>query len=168
MKTIGIFYGSTTGTTEEVAGRIAEALGAGSENVFDVSQTAPSKVGEYDVLLFGSSTWGDGELQDDMHDFLDGVAALDLKGKQVAVFGCGDETMSDTFCNAVGLMYGVLRKTGAEMIGAFNADGYDFSHSDSEVDGRIVGLVIDNVNHEDLTSGKISEWTDEIRRQIAG
>ncbi|MDE6323464.1 MAG: flavodoxin domain-containing protein, partial [Paramuribaculum sp.] len=141
MKTIGIFYGSTTGTTEEVAAGIAAALGVGGGDVHDVSRTAPSAVGQYDVLLFGSSTWGDGELQDDMHDFLDGVAAMDLKGKQIGLFGCGDETMSDTFCNAVGQMYRILKKTGADMIGGFNADGIDFSHSEAEVDGRFVGLV---------------------------
>lgn len=167
MSKIGIFYGSTTGTTEQIAGEIANKLGVPDSEVHDVAKTAPSAVAPYDVLIFGASTWGDGDLQDDMHDFLDGVGALDLRGKKVALFGYGDESMDNTFCNGVGRMYEYLVKTGATLIGGFNADGYDFTHSDADVDGRFVGLVIDNVNHEDLTESKISAWTDEIKRQIA-
>lgn len=167
MKSIGIFYGSTTGTTEQVAMEIAEALGVAEADVHDVTKSAPSEVGAYDVLLFGASTWGDGDLQDDMQDFLNGVGGIYLGGKYVGVFGCGDETMSDTFCNGVGQMYGQLVKTGATMIGQYNADGYDFSKSEAVSDGHAVGLVIDNVNHENLTPKKISEWTAEIKRQIA-
>ena len=139
MKSIGIFYGSTTGTTEQVAMEIAEALGVAEADVHDVTKSAPSEVGAYEVLLFGASTWGDGDLQDDMQDFLNGV----------------------------GQMYGQLVKTGATMIGQYNADGYDFSKSEAVSDGHAVGLVIDNVNHENLTPKKISEWTAEIKRQIA-
>lgn len=168
MKKIGIFYGSTTGVTEQVAGQIAKELGVGQEDVHDVSKTKPSDAGEYEVLLFGASTWGDGDLQDDMHDFLDGVGEFDLEGRYVAVFGCGDESMTDTFCNGVGQMYDVLSKTGADMIGGFDADGFDFSHSDAVRDGKAVGLLIDNVNHEDLTAGKIARWTDQIRKEAAG
>lgn len=105
MKRFGIFYGSTTGTTEQIANIIANKLGSEETDVYDVSKTAPSKVGDYDVILLGASTWGDGDLQDDMHDFLDGLAALDLSKKYVGLFGCGDESMSNTFCNAVGEMY---------------------------------------------------------------
>ncbi len=167
MKKIGIFYGSTTGTTEQIAGQIAKALGVEQDDVYDVAKSKPSDAGDYEVLLFGASTWGDGDLQDDMHDFLDGVGEFDLEGRYVALFGCGDETMTDTFCNGVGEMYDVLVKTGAEMIGTFNADGYDFTHSDAVKDGKAVGLLIDNVNHENLTAGKIAGWTALVKKQAS-
>ena len=38
MKKIGIFYGSTTGTTESVARIIAKKLGVSDENVHDASK----------------------------------------------------------------------------------------------------------------------------------
>lgn len=167
MKRFGIFYGSTTGTTEQIANLIAKKLGSEETDVYDVSKTAPSKVGEYDVILLGASTWGDGDLQDDMHDFLDGLAAIDLKEKYVALFGCGDESMSDTFCNAVGEMYRRILPTGAKIVGRFNADGYDFNHSDADVEGVYVGLVIDNVNHEAMTGQRVQEWADEVKRQTS-
>ncbi len=166
MSKIGIFYGSTTGTTEHVAGMVAEALGASAADVHDVSKASPSDVGAYDVVILGSSTWGDGDMQDDMQDFIDGLKALDLKGKKMAFFGCGDESMTDTFCNAVGKMYESLKGTGAQIIGAYQADGYDFSHSDADVDGSFVGLLIDNVNHEDMTAARVNGWVDELKKEI--
>ena len=38
MNNIGVFYGSTTGTTEDLARRIAEKLDVPSADVFDVSK----------------------------------------------------------------------------------------------------------------------------------
>lgn len=159
MKRIGIFYGTTTGTTEEVADMIAKALNVADEDVKNVSNASPSDVENYDLLIFGCSTWGDGDMQEDMHDFLDGVAAMSLKGKEVALFGCGDESMTDTFCNAVGEMYDMLKSTGADFVGDFDAAGYDFEHSKARrADGMMRGLVIDNVNHPERTSERVEEW----------
>ncbi|MDE5688530.1 MAG: flavodoxin [Paramuribaculum sp.] len=166
MKKIGIFYGSTTGTTEEVANKIAGKLGVDAADVYNVAETAPDKVGDYDVLLLGSSTWGDGELQDDWYDFIDGLQALDLKGKEIAVFGCGDESMTDTFCNAVGIIYDRLQETGAKFIGDFNADGYSYDASKADVGGRIVGLIIDETNHPELTDKRIADWCAEVQAQM--
>lgn len=167
MKKIGIFYGSTTGTTEQVAKEIAADIGVRDADIHDVRTTAPSALGDYDVILIGSSTWGDGDIQDDMQDFIDGAGVVSLAGKYVGVFGCGDDTMSETFCNAVRKIYDAMKKTGATMIGDFNTDGYEYEHSDAEENGRAVGLLIDNVNHDNLSPEKIKEWTDEIKRQIS-
>ena len=165
-KKIGIFYGSTTGTTAAVAKKIAKALDLPETDVYDVAAVGPSTVGDYDVLLLGSSTWGSGDLQDDWYDFADGLQALDLKGKKIALFGCGDETMTDTFCGAVGDLFHRLVPTHADFIGYFNTDGYTYGHTSAEIDGNIVGLLIDEVNHPDLTDGRIAAWTEKIKKEI--
>lgn len=167
MKTIGIFYGSETGTTADVARRIAKELGVSDADIHDVAKTSPVKLGDYDVLLLGSSTWGAGDMAQDWYDFIAGAQTLDLAGKQIAVFGCGDESMSDTFCDAVGEIYDKMKETGAEMIGHFNGDGYDYTSSKAERDGEFVGLVLDEVNHSDLTDGRIKAWADVVRSSIA-
>ena len=64
-KMTGIFFGSTTGTTESVAARIAERLGVAQADVHNVAAASVEDVKKYDLLLLGSSTWGSGELQDD-------------------------------------------------------------------------------------------------------
>lgn len=70
MKKTGIFYGSTTGNTENVAEKIATALGIGKTDLYNVADTQPSTVQSYATLLLGCSTWGVGEMQDDWNDFL--------------------------------------------------------------------------------------------------
>lgn len=51
MKTIGIFYGSSTGTTEGIAKRIAEKLGVEDKDIHDVSNASPADVAPYEILL---------------------------------------------------------------------------------------------------------------------
>lgn len=167
MKKTGIFYGSATGTTQQVARRIGELLGVDPADIHDVASTAPSKVGDYDLLIFGSSTWGSGDLEDDWSDFIAGVEPLYLKGKKAALFGCGDETMSDTFCSAVGELYDRLKKTEVEFIAPYDTIGYTFEHSKAKPDDALeaVGLLLDEVNHPELTETRLRGWTDLIARQ---
>lgn len=121
MEKIGIFYGSTTGITESVAYRLAELMHVKKEDLHDVARSKPSEIGQYDLLLLGSSTWGSGDLQDDWYDFLDGIETLDLKDKTIALFGCGDQSMSDTFCNAVGTIYHRLQKNRSNILRCFRS-----------------------------------------------
>ena len=115
-----IFYGSETGTTADIARRIAKELGVSDADIHDVADTAPDRLGDYDLLILGSSTWGAGEVAGGWYDFLAGASALDLTRKQIALFGCGDESMCDTFCNAVGEIYAFvvvyLGCTGVEVL----------------------------------------------------
>ena len=168
MKRIGIFYGSTTGTTAEVAAEIAKKLGVADDDVHDVASTAPHALGDYDVILAGTSTWGNGELQEDWYDFVDGLGALDLRGKTVAVFGCGDQTMSETFCNAVGELRERFARTGATMTGDFPATEYNFNHSRAADGALMCGLVLDQVNHPEYTDGRIDRWLKQVSEAIAG
>ena len=106
MKKIVIFYGSTTGRTEGVAEKIAEKLGVPSSNVYSASDIKKVDIASYDVFILGSSTWGDGELQDDWYDAIEILKNENLKDKIVALFGCGDSySYEDTFCDAMGILY---------------------------------------------------------------
>ena len=163
MKKIGIFYGSTTGTTKDVAKKIGEQLGVKPEDIHDVASAAPSMVGDYDVIIIGASTGGEG---DHLATFLDGMQAMDLREKEVAIFGCGDESMAQTFCNSVGEIYHRLHDAHPIFIAPFNNKGYDYSHSESDVKGMIVGLCIDEVNHPEATDARIKAWCDEIKEEI--
>ena len=163
MKT-GIFYGSTTGTTAEIARKIAQEMGVTESDIHDVANTSPVKLADYDLLILGSSTWGHGEVQDDWYDFLDGAEALDLKGKTIAIFGDGDETMSDTFCAAMSVLRRRMESTGATFTGEFPASTYTFESSPAMLpDGNMVGLALDNVNHANLTPERISQWVKTLK-----
>ncbi|MBO7622481.1 MAG: flavodoxin domain-containing protein, partial [Bacteroidales bacterium] len=86
MKTV-VYYGSTTGTCEDLANRISAALGGA--DVKNASELGAEAAG-YDLIVLGTSTWGDGEVQDDWYGALDTLKGLNLAGKKVAVFGVGD------------------------------------------------------------------------------
>ena len=106
MKTTGIFFGSSTGMTENIAHIVADKLGIAASDVHNVEALSVDLISGYDVLLLGSSTWGDGELQDDWYDALKKMKTADLSGKEIALFGCGDsESYGDTFCDATRTIY---------------------------------------------------------------
>ena len=162
----GIFYGSHTVTTADVAKKIAAALGVAESDIHNVADTAPDKLGDYDVIVLGTSTWGNGEIEDDWYDFLDGAQPLDLSYKKMALFGCGDETMTDTFCNGVHDLYKRMKRTGAKLIGKYTAVPFKFDRSES-VDSLhfALGLLLDEVNHADLTDARISDWAAQVRKE---
>lgn len=164
MKT-GIFYGSATGTTEKIAKRIGSLLGVAYADIFDVASVAPSKVGDYDLLILGTSTWGSGNLEDDWYDYIAGLEALDLQGKKVALFGCGDETMSDTFCSAVGVLHDRLKDTGCTFVAPYDTIGYTFDHSAAKPEEMLeaYGLLLDEVNHPELTETRLRGWTNLLK-----
>lgn len=168
MKKTGIFYGSTTGTTESVAGQIAEKLGIAPADVHDVSKINADMVNAYEALILGTSTWGDGELQDDWYDGIKLLKGMDLKGKTVALFGCGDsESYADTFCDGMGVIYEDLKDSGCRFVGAVPDTDYAYSSSISVVDGNFVGLAIDDVNESDKTDGRITAWADMLKASLA-
>ena len=86
---------------------MAEAIASRLDvkDVFDVATITKGQVEPYDVLILGTSTWGDGELQDDWNDGINVIKSVNLAGKDVALFGCGDSmAYSDTFCNGMHLL----------------------------------------------------------------
>ena len=101
MEKAVIIYGSSTGNTEKLAQILAEELEQRfSVTLLDAVDAVPEDMADNDMIIFGSSTWYDGELQDDFQEFYDGMETVDLSGKKVAVFGTGD-SMWDEFCQAV-------------------------------------------------------------------
>lgn len=166
MKKIGIIYGSSTGTTEGIAEIIAEKLGVPQSDVHNVANTDVAVAVRYDMLFLGSSTWGDGELQDDWGDLLPTLKHADLSGKVIALFGCGDSSAHDeTFCDAIGILYEELKHTGAKFCGQCDPSDYDFTKSKAVVDGKFVGLPIDEMNESNRTEDRIDSWLHQLKSQ---
>lgn len=102
MKKVAIIYGSTTGNTETVANLIKDNLSDCEVTLSDTNNASSEMVKDADLILYGSSTWGYGDLQDDFQVYHDKEMTNELlAGKNVAVFGCGDEeSFEDVFCEA--------------------------------------------------------------------
>lgn len=160
-----IFYASSTGNTEEIAENISKALD-GLET-YNICNTDVSEINNYDKLILGISTWGEGDLQDDWEDIWADFQELDLSNKTVALFGLGDQdSYGDEFVDALGTMYEAVKQQGAKIIGFTSIEGYEFDESKAQIDEQFVGLVIDEDNQDDLSAQRIEAWTNAIKQDI--
>ena len=164
MAKIGIFYGSTTGVTEEAANKISGKLD--NADVYNIAGNL-DKMNNYDVIIMGTSTWGYGDLQDDWMEVLDDIPSLNLSGKKVAYFGTGDQSsFSDTFIDGIGIIHEKIKDSGVILIGETETDGYTFDGSRGVENGKFLGLAIDEVNQSDLTDERVERWTEEIKKAL--
>lgn len=164
MKQTVVVYGSSTGTCESIAQTIAQKLGV---NAIEVSALSEDVIQENDNLILGTSTWGAGEMQDDWYDGVKVLKKAGLAGKTVALFGCGDcESYGDTFCGGMHELYEAVTEAGAHVIGAVDASNYTYQDSESVVDGKFVGLALDDVNESDKTEERIDQWLAEIKPSL--
>ena len=164
MNTTIVISGSSTGTCEAIAEKIASKLGCETVNVQDLTADI---INAHQNLLLGTSTWGAGELQDDWYDGLKTLQDADLGGKTIAFFGCGDcESYSDTFVGGMGELYNGIKDSGARFIGSVDTDGYTFDDSEAVVNGKFIGLPLDDINEDDKTDTRIDEWISAISPEV--
>ena len=164
MAKIGIFYGSTTGNTEEVGKKVQEAIGIENSELHDIASISVDELQKYDCLIFGASTWGEGDLQDDWDSFIPNLDAVSFSGKKVALFGLGDqETYPDTFVDGIGTIYKKVIEKGAVVVGFWPVDGYTFDGSTAVEGDSFVGLVIDEENQSELTDDRIKAWIEKLK-----
>ncbi|MFI3240020.1 MAG: flavodoxin [Bacteroidales bacterium] len=166
MTKIGIFYGSSTGITRKISLELAEILEISYCDIHNIAKVSISDLLSYDLLLLGSSTWGSGDLQDDWEKFLPRLEQENLSDKTIGIYGSGDETMQFTFCDAVGILYERLQQTGAKFIEGIDADPYIFSTSAALINGKYVGLLLDNINQPDQTHNRLIQWSKKVMSYI--
>lgn len=163
MSKTAIFYGSTGGNTKEAAEMIQRELGG--VDIFDVASLKDaSGMLEYENLVLGTSTWGDGELQDDWYDFMKELEKIDLSSKRVALFGMGDqEGFGHAYLNGLKELHDAVQKRGATIVGAWDDEGYNYDSSEAVVNGKFVGLALDADNQDDLTAERVQRWCAELK-----
>ncbi len=161
-----LFFASSTGNTEEVANKIAKALG-GEIDIYNICDTDVNNILNYEKIILGTSTWGEGELQDDWDEIWEEFCSLDFSNKTVALFGLGDQdSYSDEFCDALGIMYEQVKKANANIIGSTSTKGYDHEYSKAQIGDEFVGLVIDEDNQDNLTNERVASWVEQIKNYI--
>jgi flavodoxin I len=163
MKSIGIFYGSTTDNTKNVAVKLQEGFGVDFADVFDIATATPEMMADYKYLIFGTSTWGFGDLQDDWDSFLPELKKVDFTGKKVALFGLGNgESYSTSFVSGMGELYKAIADR-AEVVGFVSKKGYYFDDSTAFVGDHFIGLPLDEDNEPRETNTRIDNWLTELR-----
>ena len=164
MAVVGLFYGSDTGNTENIAKMIQKQLGSELVDIRDIAKSSKEDIEAYDFLLFGIPTWYYGEAQCDWDDFFPTLEQIDLTDKLVAIFGCGDqEDYADYFCDAMGTIRNIVEPHGAIIVGHWSTEGYTFESSQALVDDNtFVGLCIDEDRQPELTSERVNKWVKQV------
>jgi flavodoxin len=104
-----------------------------------------------DLLILGASTWDndirghnkEGQLQDQMADFLTQIKHINLAGRPMAVFGLGDSSYQ-YFCAAAVQLQKFVTEAGGKLVG-----------EPLYIDGK-----------PDNQQQLISDWSSEIIRQL--
>ena len=63
-------------------------------------------------------------------------------------------------------LYNAAKEAGANVVGSVATDGYTYDDSEAVVDGKFVGLPLDDVNEDDKTEGRIDAWLEEIKPSL--
>mmetsp|Transcript_16658 Transcript_16658/g.23149 ORF Transcript_16658/g.23149 Transcript_16658/m.23149 type:complete len:319 (-) Transcript_16658:118-1074(-) len=169
---VGVFFGTSTGSTEDAAYLLVDELGADAVGPIDIDAIQGSVAKEfakYDALIVGTPTWNTGadiersgvgwdeiyygEMQD-----------LDLAGKKVGVFGLGDSvSYAENYADASGELHDVFEALGCQMMGYTSQDGYEHEASKAIRGDKFCGLLLDAVNQEDLTPERVSNWVAQLK-----
>ncbi|HEY6897826.1 MAG TPA: flavodoxin [Rhodocyclaceae bacterium] len=172
MKKIGIFFGTDTGRTRRIAKLIGQKLGDAAAAPVNINKISIDDFLAYDALILGTPTYGDGELpglsvglnSESWEEFLPWLGGADMAGKTVALFGLGEQDKyGDYFCDALILLHDAVTACGASVVGDWPVDGYSFKASQAIVDGRFVGLPLDQILQPALTEARLDAWLAQIR-----
>ncbi|CAI0974078.1 Flavodoxin-1 [Serratia liquefaciens] len=173
MANVGIFFGSDTGNTENIAKMIQKILqqqfGKEVAEIHDIAKSSKEDLEAFDILLLGIPTWYYGEAQCDWDDFFPTLEEIDFNGKLVALFGCGDqEDYAEYFCDAMGTIRDIIEPRGAAIVGHWSTKGYHFEASKGLAnDSHFIGLAIDEDRQPELTNERVEGWVKQIVEELS-
>ena len=166
MNKIAILYGSSGGNTGLIANRIKEMFD-GRADIFNVESVSIDAVQPYKYLILGASTTGIGDLQDDWEGFLPAFSSkVDFSNKTVAIFGLGDSaSFSSSYAEAIYVLHDALKEK-VKIVGEIADEGYTYDESMAVVDGKWLGLALDEDNEYDETEGRLAKWVEQLKEEF--
>ncbi|MEZ5083217.1 MAG: flavodoxin [Bacteroidales bacterium] len=167
MKKIGLFYGTSSGKTKKIAELIQQEFGKKNVDIHNIKDIKPEDILAYDNLIFGTSAWGVGDMQDDWEQLIDDIVELDLTNQKIALYGLGDQVeYPGSFVDGLGTLY--CRMPNKENIVGFVATkGYKYYFSSAEKDGKFIGLAIDEDKQPELTEGRVKKWVAQLKKEFS-
>lgn len=164
---VGLFYGSSTGNTADIAEMIKKELGDAIQHVKNITDLSPMDFTICEILILGVPTWHIGEMQDDWAAFLPDLDPLEFKGKKIAIFGLGDgKGYPDTYVDAMQELWVKFEKRGATLVGLWPTQGYEYKASKAIKDGKFMGLVIDVENQHHLSESRVKGWVQQLKSEL--
>lgn len=167
---IGIYFGSTSGNTEDVADLIVKYLGVAAGDKHDLARTGLGKAEDYDLLVFGIPTWDGGNLQSDWEDRWKELSGINFSKPLVALFGLGDQYgYSETYLDGMGDLHKEVTGLGARVIGSWPTTGYTFESTKAlcHRENRFVGLALDEESEGHLTEPRVMAWCRQLAEEAS-
>lgn len=170
MKKLALIYWPKGGSVENVADILTDKISGFEVKKICVSDLAVDELKNYDTYIFGGSTvgadyWSNKDTEMDWRPFFADMESksIDLSGKKGALYGLGNQVLyPDNFVDDMMYMKKKLEATGLKAVGETLADGYDFNESKAVVDGKFVGLAIDEDSEPELTDKRIDDWLSVV------
>lgn len=162
-----IIYSFNTRKTGKIAEQLIEAFGKDKLEAVNAEELTGEVFNSYDQLILGVPTWFDGELPNYWDEFVPELEDLDLKGKQIALYGLGDQVgYPENFLDGVGIMAELLEAGGAELVGFTSTEGYEYESSKAARGQEFAGLAIDYENQGSLSKGRIKAWVEQLEKEF--
>merc|ERR1712238_552822 len=155
LNAVGLFFSTSTGNTETDAGYLGEA--AGGLEAMNIADAETDAITGADDCRSGTD-WDDW-LYDTLPD-------LELDGKPVAIFGCGDQSgYADNYCDAAGELYDLFTAKGCKVFGMTSQEGYEHTESKAIRDEKFVGLMFDEDNQYDMSEDRAKAWVAQLKEE---
>lgn len=166
MKKIGVFYGTTSGTTLGVVDELEFYLRKDNYEVYNVADGI-SSLSEYENLILITPTYGVGELQADWENIFEEFSKIDFSDKVVGIIGLGSQyAFGESFVGGMKVLYDVIINNGGKVVGFTSTEGYHYEESESVIDNKFIGLAIDEGNQGDYTPERIENWVVQIKPEF--
>ncbi|MBY8912398.1 flavodoxin [Bacillus sp. YC2] len=117
MGNILLVYATMSGNTEAMADLIEKGLLEAEASVdrYEAMDIDAELLNDYEHIIFGTYTWGDGDLPDELMDIAEDMENLQFTGKTFALFGSGD-TSYEFFCGAVDELEKTITARGGRVV----------------------------------------------------
>jgi flavodoxin I len=162
-----IIYSFHTQKSKKVAEKVIQAFGEENIHAVNAEELTTKVFEENDNFILSAPTWFDGELPNYWDEFVPELEGMDLKNKTFAVFGLGDQKgYPENFCDAIGILVEVLESCGANIVGKIPAEGYSFESSRAQRGDIFVGLPLDQENQGRLSGERVTNWVEQLKKEM--
>ncbi|HCE57642.1 MAG TPA: flavodoxin [Prolixibacteraceae bacterium] len=172
MSKTAIFFGPVGGAVNRVADKIKSQIGDDKVELVPVKDATAADLERFDKIIFGISTvgkdtWNSNYSSNDWGKFLPEIEKVSYKGKKIAIFGLGDHvTYTATFVDHMAVLANKLKQNGAVLSGQVSTEGYEFDESEAVVDGKFVGLPVDEDFEPELTDERVASWVKQLAEEF--
>lgn len=166
-KNTAIIYSFHTQKSKKVSEKIIDAFGKSAIEAVNAEEIDKTVLEKYDNFILSAPTWFDGELPNYWDEFVPDLEDMDLKNKKFAIFGLGDQKgYPENFCDAIGILAGIIEDCGGTLVGHTPVEGYTFESSKAQRGNEFVGLPIDQENQARMTANRIKNWVEQLKKDF--